>query len=47
VIYDGPSTALNRAFLEELYGADTEELIVGTDLPTVAVGAGTLAAAGG
>lgn len=47
VIYDGPSTALNRAFLEELYGADTEELIVGTDLPTVAVGAGALAAVGG
>jgi len=29
VVYDGPSTALTPAFLEELYGKDSEELILG------------------
>ncbi|MBT5413132.1 MAG: phosphonate ABC transporter ATP-binding protein [Rhodospirillaceae bacterium] len=48
VVYDGPSTAIDRAFLEELYGADNEELIVGEDRPTAATGGErTLAAVGG
>lgn len=29
IVYDGPSTALTPAFLEELYGKDSEELILG------------------
>jgi phosphonate transport system ATP-binding protein len=28
VVYDGPSSALTRAFLSELYGAESEELIL-------------------
>ena len=33
-VYDGPSTALNRTFLTDLYGADSEELIVGRHHPS-------------
>ena len=28
IVYDGPSSALNRAFLSELYGAESEELVL-------------------
>ena len=28
VVYDGPSSALNSAFLSELYGAESEELFL-------------------
>jgi phosphonate transport system ATP-binding protein len=28
IVYDGPSNALNRAFLSELYGAESEELVL-------------------
>jgi phosphonate transport system ATP-binding protein len=28
IVYDGPSSALNRVFLSELYGAESEELVL-------------------
>ncbi|MFZ0853487.1 MAG: phosphonate ABC transporter ATP-binding protein, partial [Hyphomicrobiaceae bacterium] len=28
IVYDGPSSALNRAFLSDLYGAESEELVL-------------------
>jgi len=33
VVYDGPSHALTNAFLTELYGADSEELVLPDALP--------------
>jgi phosphonate transport system ATP-binding protein len=36
IVYDGPSKALTPAFLSELYGAESEELL----LPALAAGAG-------
>lgn len=34
IVYDGPSTALSAAFLKEIYGADSEELILAGPLST-------------
>ena len=28
IVYDGPSSALNRSFLDELYGAESQELVL-------------------
>ena len=33
IVYDGPSSALTADFLRELYGADSEELVVGPATP--------------
>ncbi|UIJ72109.1 phosphonate ABC transporter ATP-binding protein [Aurantimonas sp. HBX-1] len=40
VVYDGPSSALTNAFLTELYGADSEELVLPDALPVDAPRAG-------
>ena len=34
IVFDGPSTALTNAFLTELYGADSEELVLPDGPPT-------------
>ena len=44
IVYDGPSSALNRAFLSDLYGAESEELVLpasAVDTPALSNGSAT------
>ncbi len=44
VVHDGPSTVLTPAFLTDLYGADSEELLIDADHDLEAGGADAIAA---